>query len=74
MQMSAPEILFEQRGCLGLITLNRPEALNALTYGMVLALSEQLDIWAEDSSIAVVAIQGAGRQGVRGGRRYPLAL
>ncbi|MEM1298673.1 MAG: enoyl-CoA hydratase/isomerase family protein [Pseudomonadota bacterium] len=58
--MQEPEILFEQRGCLGLITLNRPEALNALTYGMILAMSEQLDIWAEDSSIAVVAIQGAG--------------
>lgn len=58
--MQEPEILFEQRGRLGLITLNRPQALNALTYGMILALSEQLDIWAGDSSITVVAIQGAG--------------
>lgn len=58
--MNAPEILFEQRGQLGLVTLNRPEALNALTYGMVRALDTQLDLWAEDDTIAVVAIQGAG--------------
>lgn len=58
--MAEAEILFEQRGRLGLITLNRPEALNALTYGMVLALDAQLDQWAGDDSIAVVAIRGAG--------------
>ncbi|MEM6620619.1 MAG: enoyl-CoA hydratase/isomerase family protein [Pseudomonadota bacterium] len=55
-----PEILFEQRGRLGLITLNRPHALNALTYGMVLAMDAQLDLWADDSTISLVAIQGAG--------------
>ena len=55
-----PEILFEQRGRLGLITLNRPKAMNALTYGMVLALDAQLDQWAQDDTIGVVAIQGAG--------------
>ncbi|MFK7945544.1 MAG: enoyl-CoA hydratase/isomerase family protein [Paracoccaceae bacterium] len=58
--MQEPEILFEQRGRLGVITLNRPQALNALTYGMILALDAQLDQWAEDDTIAVVAIQGAG--------------
>ena len=29
------EILFEQRGPIGLVTLNRPKVLNALTYNMV---------------------------------------
>ena len=33
--MSAEEVFFEKRGSLGLITLNRPNALNALTLGMV---------------------------------------
>lgn len=58
--MQEPEILFEQRGKLGLITLNRPEALNALTYGMVHAMDAQLDLWADDATIEIVAIQGAG--------------
>ncbi len=58
--MAEPEILFEQRGRLGLVTLNRPKAMNALTHGMALALETQLDAWAADVSIGVVAIRGAG--------------
>jgi len=58
--MTEPEILFEKRGRLGLVTLNRPQALNALTHSMVLALDAQLDLWAEDEVIGVVAIRGAG--------------
>ena len=58
--METQEILFEQRGRLGLITLNKPETLNALTYTMVKAMDAKLDEWAEDDSIGVVAIQGAG--------------
>jgi enoyl-CoA hydratase len=58
--MNEPEILFEQIGQLGLITLNRQKALNALTYGMALALERQLDLWRGDDGIAAVAIRGAG--------------
>ncbi len=65
--MQEAEILFEQRGQLGLITLNRPKALNALTHGMILALDAQLDVWAGDDTIAVVAIQGAGERAFAAG-------
>ena len=41
-----PHILFEKRGALGLITLNRPKALNALTHGMCLGLAKILSEWA----------------------------
>lgn len=54
------DILFEDRGHLGLITLNRPKAMNALTQGMCLALHERLDQWRDDENIHAVAIQGAG--------------
>ncbi|MEM6679856.1 MAG: enoyl-CoA hydratase/isomerase family protein [Pseudomonadota bacterium] len=54
------DILFERRGALGLITLNRPKALNALTHAMALALEVQLDAWAADERVLTVAIQGAG--------------
>ena len=54
------DILFERRGGLGLVTLNRPKALNAITLAMVRALAGQLDAWAMDDRIKAVMIQGAG--------------
>jgi len=54
------EILFEAQGALGLITLNRPKALNALTLDMIHAMSERLAVWAEDADIAAVLVHGAG--------------
>ena len=57
-----PHILFEQRGALGLITLNRPKALNALTHGMCTAMLETLQEWAKDDGVQAVAIQGDGRR------------
>jgi enoyl-CoA hydratase len=54
------EILFDRRGTAGLVTLNRPQALNAVTLGMVRAFTRQLQEWAADASITRVVIQGAG--------------
>ena len=36
------EVLFERRGHLGVVTLNRPKAVNALNAGMVKAMLSQL--------------------------------
>ena len=33
------EVIFDRRGCLGLITLNKPKALNALSLSMVKNIS-----------------------------------
>src|SRR4051794_26289173 len=55
-------ILFEKRGALGLITLNRPKALNALTHGMCLGLAKMLAHWAQDDEVKAVAIRGAGHR------------
>lgn len=60
--MSDTDILFERRGALGLITLNRPQAMNALTHDMALRLERQLDLWRDDDAVAVVAIRGAGEK------------
>ena len=54
------EILFERRGAAGIVTLNRPKALNAVTLAMVTALRAQLDAWADDASITRVLITAAG--------------
>jgi len=48
-------------GSVATITLNRPEALNAITVGMLVELRNALDIVAADPSISVVVITGAGR-------------
>ncbi|MBI3675283.1 MAG: enoyl-CoA hydratase/isomerase family protein [Proteobacteria bacterium] len=57
-----PHVLFEQRGSVGLITLNRAKALNALTHGMALSMQGQLDAWKTDASIKAVVIRGAGER------------
>jgi enoyl-CoA hydratase len=62
-----PEVLFERRGRLGLVTLNRPQAVNALTAGMVDLLLRQLTAWAGDDDVATVLVQGAGERGLCAG-------
>jgi len=60
MPEAEPHILFEKRGALGLATLNRPKALNALTHGMCIGFFRKLEEWAADPDILAVAIRGAG--------------
>ncbi|MBX2855074.1 MAG: enoyl-CoA hydratase/isomerase family protein [Rhodobacteraceae bacterium] len=55
----AEDILFERRGRLALITLNRPDKMNALTHNMILSLDAQLRTWAGDDSVEAVAIRAA---------------
>jgi len=64
---STAEVLFERRGHLGVITLNRPKAVNALNAGMVAALLEQLTAWADDDGVATVLVHGAGERGLCAG-------
>jgi enoyl-CoA hydratase len=54
------QVKSEKIGALGLLTLNRPAALNALTHGMIEALAGQLSAWAADDAIKAVAIRGEG--------------
>lgn len=54
------EVILEERGHLGVVTLNKPQALNALSLAMIEAIEPQLLAWAADDAIAAVVIQGAG--------------
>ncbi len=58
----SPEVICEKRGGAGLITLNRPRALNALTLTMVREMRRALDSWADDPSITRVVVRGAGEK------------
>jgi enoyl-CoA hydratase len=60
--MSEAEILFERRGVAGIVTLNRPKALNALTHGMATAMHAQLRDWAGDDAVRCVIVQGEGER------------
>ncbi|HJS46214.1 MAG TPA: enoyl-CoA hydratase/isomerase family protein [Rhizomicrobium sp.] len=62
MLVTDPHIKCEKRGPLGLLTLDRPQALNALTHGMIKALASQLEAWVVDDTIETVAIRGAGER------------
>ena len=55
-----PEILVRIEGRAGRLTLNRPQALNALTHAQCLATLAALDAWEADPAVALVLIDGAG--------------
>jgi len=54
------DILFERSGAAGIVTLNRPQALNAVTHAMVLALARTLAEWRDDPEVTRVVITAAG--------------
>ena len=54
------EVLFERLSRAGVITLNRPKALNALTLNMVDAMDAQLRSWRNDPAVEMVIVKGAG--------------
>jgi enoyl-CoA hydratase len=57
---AAQDILFERHGTAGVVLLNRPQALNAVTHAMVRALHAQLETWAQDPAVTRVVVRGAG--------------
>lgn len=61
------DILFEQRGVVGLVTLNRVKALNALSIDMVKALAAQLAEWQHDDSIKAVVLTSASEKAFSAG-------
>ncbi len=59
--MSFEYILYERKGPIGYITLNRPEKLNALNAGLMTEFQETMGAVERDEEIRVVIITGAGR-------------
>jgi enoyl-CoA hydratase len=54
------DILIRRVGRMGHITLNRPDALNALNYPMCLAIDAAMQDWRNDPQVALVLIDAAG--------------
>lgn len=53
-------LLSETRGTVALLTLNRPNKLNALSYGLIDQLMAMLDRIEDDAGIRAVVLTGAG--------------
>ena len=56
-----PSVLYETRGPVALVTLNRPHFRNAQSWELLDRLDEQLDRAVADETVRVVVLRGAGR-------------
>ncbi|NXQ71827.1 HIBCH protein, partial [Quiscalus mexicanus] len=57
---SAAEVLLEKKGGAGIITLNRPKALNALNLPMIQKMYPQIKTWEQDPDTFLIIIKGTG--------------
>ena len=55
-------ILLERHGGLGIVTLNRPRALNTLSFAMCGRFDAALAAWAGDAALRAVVVRGAGER------------
>jgi enoyl-CoA hydratase/carnithine racemase len=60
---SDTHVIAEIRGRVGCITLNRPQALNALSLEMIRAITATLRLWSSDPEVLAVAVRGVGKEG-----------
>jgi enoyl-CoA hydratase/carnithine racemase len=61
------DVLVNVENGVGLITLNRPKAINSLTHSMVNAMSPVLADWDRNDDIHAVVVDGAGERGLCAG-------
>ncbi|XP_064289919.1 3-hydroxyisobutyryl-CoA hydrolase, mitochondrial isoform X2 [Passer domesticus] len=57
---AAAEVLLEKKGGAGIITLNRPKALNALNLSMIQKIYPQIKTWEQDPETFLIIIKGTG--------------
>jgi enoyl-CoA hydratase len=61
------DLIVRREGFAGIIRLNRPKALNAMTFEMSLGIDAALDAFEADPDVAVVLLEGAGERGLCAG-------
>ncbi len=59
--MAYANIIAETRGLVGLITLNRPDALNALNTALIEELGQALDGFEADDGVGAIVVTGSDR-------------
>jgi enoyl-CoA hydratase len=64
---SEGDLIVRREGSAGVVCLNRPKALNAMTLEMSIGIDAALDRFESDPAIAVVLLEGAGERGLCAG-------
>ncbi|MBV9533403.1 MAG: enoyl-CoA hydratase/isomerase family protein [Bradyrhizobium sp.] len=64
---SEGDLIARREGSAGIIRLNRPKAINAMTLEMSFAIDRALDRFEADPAVAVVLLEGAGERGLCAG-------
>ena len=62
-----PDLIVRREGGAGVIRLNRPKTINAMTLEMSLGIDAALDRFEADPAIALVLVEGAGERGLCAG-------
>jgi enoyl-CoA hydratase len=65
--VTEPELIVRREGSAGIIRLNRPKAINAMTLEMSEGIDRALDQFEADGAVAVVVLEGAGERGLCAG-------
>src|ERR1700720_2149573 len=61
------DLIVRREGAAGIIRLNRPKAINAMTLEMSIGIDAALDAFEADPAVAVVVLEGAGERGLCAG-------
>src|SRR5580692_2587469 len=64
---SEPDLIVRREGAAGVIRLNRPKALNALTLEMGRGIVAALDAFEADPKVSLILLEGAGERGLCAG-------
>ena len=64
---SEPDLIARREGAAGIIRLNRPKAINAVTLEMFRDIDKALDAFEADPAVAVILLEGAGERGLCAG-------
>jgi enoyl-CoA hydratase len=62
-----PDLIARREGSAGIIRLNRPKAINAVTLEMFRDINKALDAFEADPAVAVIVLEGAGERGLCAG-------
>src|ERR1700739_1303754 len=62
-----PDLIARREGSAGIIRLNRPKAINAVTLEMFRDIDKALDTFEADPAVAVIVLEGAGERGLCAG-------
>src|ERR1700740_1691715 len=61
------DLIVRKEGTAGIIRLNRPKTINAMTLEMSLGIDAALGLFEADPAVAVVVLEGAGERGLSAG-------